>query len=315
MKNIFTIILISILFIGFKPNQNTADAVIYFKSIFKIMNHVSSKQMKYSRSVIYKRRDAVIENKKQKLLKESKAAIKDLEKIGPFEGNSDLVDQVIEVLKKSTGLMENELEELSQLNKTAYDSYDNMVVYIGKSQELINKMSDDQIMLLTSQYEFADEFDFELSDNQTRLAKQLKITGELDDYMTPIYLAVFKVEKDVVGLFEALDNNDFESAEEFRELIIQDSKQSLSDIREEGSFKGSMTYSAKASGMVRFYQQNVRATYIKLIDYYKKGDKMTKTEYKQYTGLMKNYNTSFNQKNSDYYNYYYEFQQKYVSRF
>jgi hypothetical protein len=308
---LFTLILIISLSAFTTSNR---DAVKYFDEISDIIHDVNVKEVNYMQAIIYKKRQAKIDHKKDKLVEETNEAIEKLEAMPPFNGDSTLRNTTLDVLKKKFEIMNVELARIDEMEGTAYESYEALEKYYAESNKVVEKVEKEFERLGAAQETFAFQNDFGLSEDNSHLAKQMKNISELNTYIQPLYLAVFRVEKEVAGYYESVMAMDYEKAEVQRKTIIKYSDRSLKVLTKDRGFRGDRYYGSLAASMVRFYQKHAKTTFVKMNGYVKKGKNMSRSDAKQFNEIAKNYQKQYQETYSRYINGYYSFQQKYVSK-
>ncbi len=307
----FTVLIIFSLF-AFTPNNR--EAVKYFDEISEIIHDVNVKEVSYMQAIIYKRRQAKIDHKKDKLVAETNEAIEKLEAMPPFDGDSTLRNTTLDVLRKKSEIMNVELAKVDEMEGTAYESYEALEKYYAESNKVVEKIEKEFDRLGAAQETFAFQNDFSLSEDNSRLAKQMKNISELNTYIQPLYLAVFRVEKEVAGYYEAVMAMDYEKAELYRKTILKYSDRSLKILTKDKGFRGDRYYGSLAASMVRFYQKHAKTTFVKMDGYVKKGKNMSRSDAKQFNEIAKNYQKQYQETYNRYINGYYSFQQKFVSK-
>lgn len=293
---------------------NNSQAARYYQDIYDIVRDVNVKELNYTQSIIYKRRQAKVEHKKNKLSEETHEAIDKLKAMPPFDGDSTLRDVTIAVLKRKLEIMEVELPRIDEMEATAYDSYEALEHYYEEQNKVLEKIDKEFDKLMAVQEEFALANEMTLSEDHSRLATQLKNISELNTYMQPIYLEVFKVEKELAKYYDAVTDFDYEKTEQYRKTILNYANIAVKSLSKDKGFRGSRNFSSYASSILRFYQKHAKTTFVKIDQYVKKGKNMSKTDAKQYNALMGSYQKQYKEAYLNYQNKYYAFQQKYVSR-
>lgn len=311
LRYLFTVIFIITLFAFTSSNR---EAVKYFDEISDIIHDVNVKEVNYMQAIIYKRRQSKIDHKKEKLVDETNEAIEKLEAMPPFEGDSTLRNITLDVLKKKFEIMNVELAQVDELESTAYESYEALEKYYQESNKVVEKIEKEFDRLVAAQTTYAFQNDFSLSEDNSRLAKQMKNISELNTYIQPLYLAVFRVEKEVAGYYEAVMAMEYDTAEIYRKTIIKYSDRSLKILTRDRGFRSDRNYSSLAGSMVRFYQKHAKTTFVKMNSYVKKGKAMSRSDAKQFNELAKNYQKQYQETYNRYINGYYSFQQKFVSK-
>ena len=304
------IILISML--SFTPGVR--EAVSYFNEIGEIMHDVNVKEVRFMKSIIYKRRQSKIDNKKSKLQKETNGAIKKMEKLDAFEGDSTLRNVTLDVLRKKADIMNVELSRINEMEGSAYESYEALEKYYQESNKVVKNIEKEYERLETVQTEFAFKNNFDLSENNSRLARQMKNISELNVYVQPLYLAVFRVEKEVSGYYEAVQSMDYDKAEVFRKTILKYTDRSLKITTKDKGFRGDRYFGSLAGSMIRFYQKHAKTTFVKMNAYVQKGNNMSQSDAKKFNDIANSYQKQYQETFNRYNEGYYTFQQKYVSK-
>jgi len=313
-KGLITVLALIMLTGTYSFVVNNSDASRYYKTIYEIVRDVNVKELRYAQSIIYKHRQAKVEHKKDKLSAETHEAIAKLKALPPFDGDSTLRDVTINVLIKKLEIMEVELPKIDKMEATAYDSYEALEHYYAEQNKVMKRLEKEFNRLLAVQEEFALVNDLTLSENHSRLSKQLKNISEVNDYIQPIYLMVFKVEKEAAAYYDAVQEFDVEAGEKYRRSILAYSNDALKIISKEKSFRGNRAFLSTSSSILRFYQRHAKTTFVKINQYLKKGKDMKGSDAKQFNQLIGNYHKQYKEAYSRYQNGYYSFQKKYVSR-
>lgn len=314
MKKIFITLFLLSLIIPKINAQSSAESARYYQSIYDIFREIQVKELNYLKAVIYKKRQTRVDHKKNKVDEASIEAVQKLKALPPFDGDSTLRDVTVKVLEERLKIMEIEMPHLDDISQNAYESYEALENYYAETNRVIALLDSIDYELVAAQESFAYSNGFSLSEDNTRLSKQLKTISELETYMQPIYLAVFKVEKEVAGYSDALNKMDYEKAEEFRESIIETSKESIRKLTSDKGYNGDKLYSSQAGQLLRFYQKEAKTTFIRINSYVKKGNNMSRPEAKEFNELIKSFQKRYSDAIGRYQNGFDNFRQRFVSR-
>ena len=313
-KSLYPLVAFTLIISLLSFTSGNRDSVKYFDKISEIIHDVNVKEVNYMQAIIYKKRQGKIDNKKDKLVDETNEAIEKLEAMPPFDGDSTLRDVTLDVLKKKFEIMNVELSRVDEMEGSAYDSYESLEKYYQESNKVVEKIEKEFDRLEAAQISYAFQNDFSLSENNSHLAKQMRNISELNTYIQPLYLAVFKVEVEVKGYYDAVMDMDYDKAESYRKTIIEYSGPSLKILTKDRGFRNDRYYTSLAGSMVRFYQKHAKTTFVRMNTYVKKGNNMSRTDAKKFNETAKSYQKQYQETYSRYSNGYYSFQQKYVSR-
>ncbi len=205
-----TKILITLLFISATIfAQEFKSPVEYLTYIGKEQENIAKSMWKYTTAVAHSKNARRIDNTRKQLISTIDAANEKVKNLKDgYNGDTEFRDQVLDYLRISKIDINEEYDKIINMQEISEQSYDDMEAYIT-ARDLINKKIDaEHEKVKNAQLEFAKKYKITLTQNESELGKKMKLSNEVFDYHTALYLIFFKLNYTDLKLNKAIEDKD-----------------------------------------------------------------------------------------------------------
>ncbi len=173
--------------------QEFKTPVDYLSYIGKEQEAIAKSTWKYTSAVAHSKSARRIESTRKQLVKSMQNATKKISALtNGYKGDTEYKNQVLDYLSISEKNINEEYDKIINMQEVAEQSYDYMEAYIT-ARDLINKKLDDEFEKVSNaQKSFALKYKITLTESDSELGKKMKISSEVFDYHTDLYLIFFK---------------------------------------------------------------------------------------------------------------------------
>lgn len=302
------LLLAVIFFISLNLNaQDFKTPVDYLSYIGKEQENISKSMWKYTSAVAHSKSARRIDNTRKLLVKSIQTANKKIAALKDgYKGDVEYRNQVLEFLNISEKQINEEYDKIIDMQEVAEQSYDLMEAYI-MTRDLVNKKMDaeyDKVSL--AQKTFCGKYNIQLSENTSELGRKMKISGEVFDYHTQLYLIFFKTNITDLYLSQAVEKKDIGAIQQNASALIQYADEGLEKLKTVKPFNGNdNTMVLITKKALEYYKKEAQQYAPKVIDFLmfnekfetakkaleSKSDKdRTKEEIENYNGMVKQIN-------------------------
>lgn len=286
--------------------QEFKSPVEYLSYIGKEQENISKSMWKYTSAVAHSKSARRIDNTRKLLVKSIQTANKKVSALKDgYKGDLDYRNQVIEFLNISEKNINEEYDKIINMQEVAEESYDLMEAYI-MTRDLVNKKIDaeyDKVSL--AQKTFAAKYNINLTEDVSELGKKMKISGEVFDYHTQLYLIFFKTNITDLFLSQAIEKKDLGSIQQNSSALIQYADEGLEKLKGIKPYNGDNTMVLATKKALEYYKKQAQQFAPKVVDFLmfnekfetarksleSKSDKdRTKEEIENYNGMVKQIN-------------------------
>lgn len=166
--------------------------VEYLSYIGKEQENITRSTWKYTSAIAHSKSARRIDNTRKLLVKNIDAATQKITAItNGYNGDTEYQNQILHYLDIVKKGINEEYEKIIDMQEVSTQSYDFMEAYI-MAKDMINKKMDDEFeKVKNGQNTFAQKYNITLTENNSELSKKIKISNEVFDYNTELYLIFF----------------------------------------------------------------------------------------------------------------------------
>lgn len=286
--------------------QEFKSPVDYLSYIGKEQENISKSMWKYTSAVAHSKSARRIDNTRKLLVKSIQTANKKVSALKDgYQGDVEYRNQVIEFLNISEKNINEEYDKIINMQEVAEQSYDLMEAFI-MTRDLVNKKIDaeyDKVSL--AQKTFAAKYKINLTEDVSELGKKMKISGEVFDYHTQLYLIFFKTNITDLYLSQAIEKKDLGAIQQNSSALIQYAEEGLEKLKAIKPYNGDNTMVLITKKALDYYKKQAQQFSPKVVDFLmfnekfdsarksleSKSDKdRTKEEIENYNGMVKQIN-------------------------
>ncbi|HLP63077.1 LIC11966 family surface protein [Flavobacterium sp.] len=292
--------------------QDFKTPVDYLSYLGKEQQAIARSTWKYTSAVAHSTSARRIEATRKQLVKSIQVASKKIEALkNGYKGDVEFRDKVLNYLYFAEKNINEEYSKIIDMQEVAQQSYDFMEAYI-MTRDLVNKKLDDEMeKVKLAQSEFAQKYNITLTDEESELGKKIKISNEVFDYHSVLYLIFFKVNITDFNLSKAIESKDLVAIEQNASSLGKYADEGLEKIKTLSKYKNDASLLDETKKTLLYYK-NVAEEYtpkvVAYLMFYDKFENAKKTlEAKSENDRTKeevdNYNSMVKQVNKEIANY------------
>ena len=272
--------------------QQFETTVEYNNYIVQIHEDIGYSNMDYISTSVHSRRVKKVERKRQEALETINEAQRKLRKLKPIEQGEEIKAQAIEVVNLYEKVFKQEFKEVNRLKAKSQNSYQAMKTYY-EAEERASAMVDSAArQFKDAQVQFAEKVDIKIrtGKDSEKLNEQIDQLSQMNDYVRKLSLSFFRVSKSVEFFMEALKSRP-DLSEEKRQEVVEACRESASELRKAGGFKGEKDYQQEMLAAVSFFEklaQNELKAMSKVAE--SSRDELTQADVDAYNQAIKTYN-------------------------
>ncbi len=286
--------------------QNFKTPVDYLTFLNKEQVIISKSTWKYTSAVAHSKSARKIDNNRKQLVKtiqNAKAKIGSLKE--GYKGDVEYRDQVIQYFDFCEKNLNEEYDKIINMQEVAEQSYDAMEAYL-LARDLVNEKLDSESNKAENSYKaFAAKYNITLSEEESDLSKKIKISNDVFDYHTALYLIFFKVNFTDATLSKAIESKDLAAIEQNKNALIQYADEGLLKIKAIQPYNNDSSLTNSTKKVLEYYKNQAEKYVPKTVDFIMFNDKFetaqktlesksqkerTKEEVDNYNGLVKQVN-------------------------
>jgi len=304
MKKILLIVLFTIHFATYAQEFKTP--VDYLTYINKEQGLISKSTWKYTSAVAHSKSARRIDNTRKQLVKSIQTAKKKIGDIkNGYKGDTEYQTQVIQYFDFCEKNLNEEYDKIINMQEVAEQSYDAMEAYL-LTRDLINEKLDLENEKANNAFKaFALKYNITISDGETELSKKIKISNEVFDYHTVLYLVFFKVNFTDITLSKAIESKDLAAIQQNANTLIQYSEEGLEKLKSITPYNGDSSMILATKKVLEYYKKQGETYVPKVVDFFMFNDKFenakktieaksqkdrTKEEIDNFNGMVKQVN-------------------------
>jgi len=173
--------------------QEFKTPVDYLTFINKEQGTISKSTWKYTQAVAHSKSARRIDVTRKQLVKSIEASIVKITALKEgYKGDVEYKNQVLQYFDICKKNLNEEYDKIINMQEVAEQSYDGMEAYL-LARDLINEKLDSENAKATAAFNtFAQKYNIKVSNEDSELSKKMKISNEVFDYHTALYLIFSK---------------------------------------------------------------------------------------------------------------------------
>jgi hypothetical protein len=191
------------------------------------------------------------------------------------------------------------------MQEVAEQSYDLMEAYI-MTRDLVNAKIDAEYEKVNlAQKEFAAKYNINLTEGTSEIGQKMKISNEVFDYHTQLYLIFFKTNITDLNLSVAIEKKDLGVIQQNNNALAQYADEGLEKLKTIKAFKNDNTMVIATKKALEYYKKQAQQYVPKVVDFLMFNEKFdtarksmeaksdkdrTKEEIDNYNGMVKQLN-------------------------
>jgi hypothetical protein len=270
---ISTLLLLFTLTSGFA--QEFKSPVDYLEFMAKESDIISRNTWKYTLAVAHSKSARKIDATRKGLVKSIQNAQKKVESLkNGYNGDIEYRDQMITYLTISENQINQEYDKIIDMQEVAEQSYDYMEAYI-LARELVNEKINSEVdKLNTNQKLFANKYGIQISESNSELSKKMKISNEVFDNQTELYLIFFKGNITDFNLMKATQDKDLSAIQQNAAALQQFAEEGLTKLKTFKSYKNDPSLVNATKKAMEFYQKEAAELAPKITSFLMLNEKM-----------------------------------------
>lgn len=210
--------------------QEFKQPVDYLEFMAKESDVIARNTWKYTLAVAHSKSARKIDNTRKSLVKSIQNAKSRIENLKDgYKGDVEYRDQMVAYLSISENHINEEYDKIIDMQEVADQSYDYMEAYILAREMVNEKINEEVDKLNANQKIFANKYGIQISESSSELSKKMKISNEVFDNQTELYLIFFKTNITDANLMKAVQEKDLSA--------IQQNAAALEQFADEGLLK------------------------------------------------------------------------------
>ncbi len=266
MKLRFTFVLLFTVLFTFAQDFKTP--VDYLNYLGKEQQTIAKSTWKYTSAVAHSTSARRIDATRKQLVKSIQTSSKKIEALkNGYKGDVDFRDKLLAYLYFAEKNINEEYSKIIDMQDVAQQSYDFMEAYI-LTRDLVNKKLDDELEKVSlAQNEFADKYNITLSSEESELGKKIKLSNEVFDYHTVMFLIFFKVNITDIQLTNAANMRDIAAMEQNASSLSKFADEGLEKIKGIAPYKKDDSLINETKRALLFYKKVAEDFTPKVVSY------------------------------------------------
>lgn len=217
----------------------SGTAVEHMAFLSDLEENLSIKYMSYMSEVAHGERARKMEKRRQELLSAVRTAINDGNKLKPFEGDADLKKAYIQYWNVLLSVFNEDYHKIVDMEEIAEQSYDGMEAYLRMQEKAGQRLDQAYTEVGVAYRAFAAAHNVRLTEaHDTKLARKIQRTGQVNAYVHKLYLIHFKSTIQEGNMIDAFNKKDINSMEQSREAMKRYAEEGLARLDTVNNFKG-----------------------------------------------------------------------------
>lgn len=222
--------------------QEFKTPVDYLNYIGKETDVITRNTWKYTKTVAHTKNARRIDANRKALVKSIQNASKKIEALKDgYKGDVEYRNQLLAYLAISEKNINQEYEKIIDMQEVAEQSYDYMEAYI-MARDLVNEKINAEVdKLNANQKVFANKYNIQIGEDNSELGKKMKISNEVFENHTQLYLIFFKVNFTESVLLKAIETNDLSAIQQNSNALAQYANEGLEKLKTFKAYKNDMS--------------------------------------------------------------------------
>lgn len=266
--NNFSLLTIFFLFFCITTTTLAQSPVDYMNSVYAPYEELEDETWAYLKAVIKGKSARTIRKKEKVLVDAYTDAINRVYKVKKYQGDEILKPAVLDYLRITKQMMNDEYSKIVDMEEIAEKSYDAMEAYLMAKEEVSEKRSQEYEKLSNAQKEFAKQHNVELVDG-TLNERQLNIqrANKCLGYDNELFLMFFKAHHQEGYVREAIQSKDLNALEQSLSTLGQYADEGLEKLKEIKSHNGDASLKDATKKVLTFYKQEAEKDLIPATDF------------------------------------------------
>jgi hypothetical protein len=226
----------------FSSAQEFKSPIDYLNYIGKETEIISRTTWKYTTTVAHTKNARRIDATRKSLVKSIQNATKKIEALKDgYKGDVEYKNQLLTYLSISEKQINLEYDKIIDMQEVADQSYDYMEAYI-MARDLVNEKINEEVEKLNANQKiFANKYNIQIGEDTSELGKKMKISNEVFENHTQLYLIFFKVNFTESVLMKAIESNDLGAIQQNSNALEQYANEGLEKLKTFKPYKNDMT--------------------------------------------------------------------------
>ncbi|MES2543630.1 MAG: hypothetical protein V4548_02005 [Bacteroidota bacterium] len=236
--------------------QEFKTPVDYLNYIGKETNVISKSTWKYTSTVAHSKNARRVDATRKALVKSIQNATKKIEALkNGYKGDTEYRDQMLAYLSISEKQINQEYDKIINMQEVAEQSYDYMEAYI-MARDLINQKINDEVdKLNANQKTFGDKYGIQILEDTSELGKKMKISGEVFENQTKLFLIFFKVNITESNFMKAIADKDVNAIQQNTNALEQYANEGLEKLKTFVPYKKDLSLVNATKKALEFYKK------------------------------------------------------------
>ncbi len=292
--------------------QEFKTPVDYLSYIGKEQDNISKSMWKYTSAVAHSKNARRIDNTRKQLIKSMQTASKKISDLKEgYKGDVEYQNKVIDFLSISEKNINEEYDKIIDMQEVAEQSYDLMEAYIMTRDKVNEKIDAEFQKVNLAQKEFALKYHITLSQDLSDIGQKMKISNEVFDYHTQIYLIFFKANITDLNQSLSIEKKDIGAIQQNNNALAQYADEGLEKLKSIKPFEGDNTMVIATKKALEYYKKQTQQYAPKVLDFLMFNEKIdaakksleSKTDNDRTKEEIDNYNAMVKQINKEIDNY------------
>lgn len=237
---------------------------------------MAKKYMSYMSEVAHGGRARKLEKRREEVVNSLREAIRESGRVRPYNGDASLRDSYREFWTVMLSIFVEDYHKIVDMEEIAERSYDAMEVYLLTQEKAGEKAGQAIEKLKTSYNAFAAANSIQLVESpETKLSKKINKAGEVNRYMNEIFLISFKSSVQETQMLEALNKQDVNAVEQFRNSMLKFTDEGLARLDTLKPFKGDGSYLNVTRRLLEFQKSEAEKMKV-IVDFLLKSEELDK---------------------------------------
>lgn len=298
-----------LLFVVFSLNLSAQE----FKTPLEYLNYIDKEQVlisksmwKYTTTVAHSKNARRIDNTRNQLVKtiqNSSKKISDLK--NGYKGDVEFRDQMLAYLSFSEKSINEEYDKIIDMQEVSEQSYDYMEAYIMMRDLVNEKINQENEKANLAQKTFAAKYGITINEDTSELSKKIKISNDVFEYHTQLYLIFFKANITDMNLSVAIEKKDLGAIQQNANSLLQYAEEGLEKLKTIPKYNNDNSMIMATKMALDYYKSEAESYIPKVVSFYMFNEKFeaskktleaksqsdrTKEEVDNYNALVKQFN-------------------------
>ncbi|MBC7642913.1 MAG: hypothetical protein H7174_11335 [Flavobacterium sp.] len=304
-----TVYLILLCFITKLNAQNFSKPNDYLSYLGKETESLTNLIWQYTSAIAHSRNIEFLDQQRLNLLNDCQKVTKkitDLE--NGFKGDVEYKNQLLDYLLLIDSNINSEFEKASEIQK-GVKTFEQVETYTLNRNLANEKIKDEVEKLNAYQKVFADKYNINITENKNPISQKMKISNEVFDYHTRLYLIFLKINIAESNFIDAISKYDLTATENSLKILEQFNNEGFMKLKKTDSFKNDEILFDKTKNFLEYIKKEINefgataTSYIKIKQNFEIQKKMAEGKIDLSNEQRKAYNDAAGIKNISFKNY------------